>query len=137
MGTAVAIATSTGRMDLVGSEGSIHLPASPELRQARRAALDGQIFLPGPCVLRSESLLAGVVMLAGFETREVHDHVARRCSLALQLHTRRGSLRRSCSVCWVCGMWSLCGGDNAQPSTVRFILNSKLILRGWLAKVGG
>ena len=56
MGTAVAIATSTGRMDLVGSEGSIDLPASPVLPQARRAALDGQIFLPGPYALRSESL---------------------------------------------------------------------------------
>ena len=34
------------------SEGSIDhdLPASPVLCTARRAALDGQIFLPGPCV---------------------------------------------------------------------------------------
>lgn len=45
-----------GRIGLVSSEGSIDLPASPELRQAGRAALDGQIFLPGPCALRSESL---------------------------------------------------------------------------------
>ena len=48
--------TPAGRMGLVRSRSSIDLPASPELQQARRAALDGQIFLPGPCVLRSESL---------------------------------------------------------------------------------
>ena len=170
MGTAMAIATSTGRMGLVDSEGSIHLPASQELRQARRAALDGQIFLPGPCVLRSESLLAGVTDAAGVEGSAPAPAIpipifSLRCkkfcfspvapmfiprprASACQAtphsqpqsqivgvaiaHTRRGvltSVRSPCSVCWVCGMWSPCGGDNAQPSTVRFILNSKLILR--------
>ena len=61
--------TPAGRMGLVRSRSSIDLPASPELRQARRAAPDGQIFLLGRYALRSESRWPSLVapLRAGVE----------------------------------------------------------------------